>query len=81
MNAAIASCHGESILDAAKDLEDLAQAGKWRRFKKEIEDVYSKRVQAKVSQLSQIPGALTQKTVSEYELIHDGIAKTFRGHD
>ena len=77
MNAAIASCHGESILDAAKDLEDLAQAGKWRRFKKEIEDVYSKRVQAKVSQLSQVPGALTQKTVSEYELIHDGIAKTF----
>mmetsp|Transcript_10722 Transcript_10722/g.46421 ORF Transcript_10722/g.46421 Transcript_10722/m.46421 type:complete len:795 (-) Transcript_10722:49-2433(-) len=77
IDAMIRACHGESILDHPKDLEALAQAGKWRRFKKEIEDLYSKRVCAKVAELSSTPGAVTQQTVSELEKIQDSIGKAF----
>ena len=77
IDAMIRACHGESILDHPKDLEALAQAGKWRRFKKEIEDLYSKRVRAKVAELSSTPGAVTQQTVSELEKIQDSIGKAF----
>ena len=79
IDAMIRACHGESILDHPKDLEALAQAGKWRRFKKEIEDLYSKRVRAKVAELSSTPGAITQQTVSELEKIQDSIGKAFAG--